>query len=75
MIMVDLVIGVQELYGGEKFLKGELMSCEHKNCKVIAKEETYPVFGVDTTIIANVKVCQDCGEEIFDYWLDGFLPF
>ena len=46
------------------------MSCEHKNCKVIAKEETYPVFGVDTTIIANVKVCQDCGEEIFDYWLD-----
>lgn len=47
------------------------MFCEHKNCKVIVKEETYPVFGVDTTIIANVKVCQDCGEEIFDYWLDG----
>lgn len=46
------------------------MFCEHKNCKVISKEETYPVFGVDTTIIANVKVCQDCGEEIFDFYLD-----
>ena len=45
------------------------MFCGHKNCKVIYKEETYPVFGVNTTIIANVKVCKDCGEEIFDFTL------
>lgn len=47
------------------------MSCKHENYEVIQKEETYPVFGKPTTIIANVKVCKDCGEEVFDYKLDS----
>ncbi len=44
--------------------------CEHENFKIIQKEETYPVMGEDTTIVANVKVCVDCGEEVFDFKLD-----
>ncbi|WP_026664627.1 type II TA system antitoxin MqsA family protein [Butyrivibrio sp. FC2001] len=44
--------------------------CNHKNYEIISKEETYPVHGEDTTILANVKVCKDCGEEIFDFKLD-----
>ncbi len=46
-------------------------SCRHKNFDIIKREETYPVRGEDTTIIANVKVCRDCGKEVFDYTLDS----
>lgn len=46
------------------------VACEHKNFSIIEKEETYPVLGEDTTILANVKVCDDCGEEVFDFQLD-----
>lgn len=46
------------------------MICKHENCSVIQKEETYPVLGEDTTIIANVKVCDDCGMEVLDFELD-----
>ncbi len=45
-------------------------TCKHENCRVIQKEETYPVLGENTTIVANVKVCDDCGEEILDFELD-----
>jgi YgiT-type zinc finger domain-containing protein len=44
--------------------------CKHKNFTVIQREETYPVLGENTTIIANVKVCDDCGEDVFDFELD-----
>ena len=46
------------------------VACRHKNFKIIQKEETYPVLGEKTTILANVKVCEACGEEVFDYKLD-----
>jgi putative zinc finger/helix-turn-helix YgiT family protein len=46
------------------------ITCKHENCRVIQKEETYPVLGENTTIVANVKVCEDCGEEILDFELD-----
>ncbi|MBE5824311.1 MAG: YgiT-type zinc finger protein [Butyrivibrio sp.] len=46
------------------------MVCKHKNSRIIEKEETYPVLGEGTTIVANVKVCSDCGKEIFDLRLD-----
>ncbi len=46
------------------------VTCQHKNFRIIKKEETYPVLGEDTTIVANVKVCNDCGEEVFDFYLD-----
>ena len=51
-------------------MSGREVACEHKNFSIIQKEETYPVLGEDTTIVANVKVCNDCGEEIFDFELD-----
>ena len=44
--------------------------CKHVNFTVVQKEETYPVLGENTTIIANVKVCDDCGEDVFDFELD-----
>jgi YgiT-type zinc finger domain-containing protein len=44
--------------------------CKHQNYKIIQREETYPCYGVPTTIIANVKVCNDCGEDVFDFKLD-----
>ena len=46
------------------------MLCKHKNCIVIQREETYPCYGIPTTITANVKVCQDCGKDVFDFKLD-----
>lgn len=46
------------------------VACKHKNFSIIQKEETYPVLGEDTTIVANVKVCDDCGKEVFDFRLD-----
>ena len=46
------------------------VACEHKNFEIITREETYPVYGEETTILANVKVCKDCGRSIFDYKLD-----
>lgn len=46
------------------------VACKHKNFKIIQKEETYPVLGENTTILASVKVCEDCGEEVFDFKLD-----
>lgn len=46
------------------------VTCKHKNFSIIQKEETYPVLGENTTIVANVKVCDDCGEEVFDFKLD-----
>ncbi|WP_026520062.1 type II TA system antitoxin MqsA family protein [Butyrivibrio sp. FCS006] len=46
------------------------VACKHKNFKVEQREETYPVLGEDTTIVANVKVCCDCGADIFDFQLD-----
>ncbi|SDB66297.1 type II TA system antitoxin MqsA family protein [Butyrivibrio sp. INlla16] len=52
-------------------MKGTEGSCSHKNFDIIKREETYPVRGEDTTIIANVKVCRDCGKEVFDYTLDS----
>ena len=46
------------------------MKCKHENTKIITKDETYPVLGNPITITASVKVCCDCGQELFDYDLD-----
>lgn len=37
---------------------------------IIKKKETYSVKGTDITVIANVMVCAECGEEIFNEALD-----
>ncbi len=49
-----------------------VVAWKHENFKIIQKEETYPVMGEDTTIVVNVKVCEDCGEEVFDFNLDCY---
>ncbi len=51
-------------------MRKEIVPCSHKNIRIIQKEETYPVLGENTTIMANVKVCNDCGTELFDFALD-----
>ena len=51
-------------------MKKREVACKHKNFRIVQKEETYPVLGENTTIVANVKVCDDCGEEVFDFQLD-----
>lgn len=43
--------------------------CEQE-IKLIQKEETYPVKGEPITIIANVCVCEECGEEIMSIRYD-----
>ncbi len=48
----------------------KVVGCNHVNCKIIDKEETYPVLGENITILASVKTCCDCGREVFDYELD-----
>lgn len=45
--------------------------CKHEKTVIIEKEETYPVKGESITVTANVRVCVDCGQEIFDYDLDN----
>lgn len=37
---------------------------------VVKKKETYSVKGTDVTVIANVMVCAECGEEMFNEALD-----
>lgn len=37
---------------------------------IIKKKETYSVKGTDVTVIANVMVCAECGEEMFNEALD-----
>lgn len=37
---------------------------------IIKKKETYSVKGTDITVIANVMVCAECGEEMFNEALD-----
>ena len=45
--------------------------CHHSNTSIITKEETYSVKGRDIKIIANVRVCDDCKQELFDTELDA----
>lgn len=37
---------------------------------IVKKKETYSVKGTDITVIANVMVCAECGEEMFNEALD-----
>ena len=47
------------------------MDCSHKRTLVIDKKNTYTVLGeLDVSVNAKVRVCEDCGEEIFDMELD-----
>ncbi len=39
--------------------------------RVIEKEQTFSVKGKPITLIAKVRVCAHCGEEIIDEALDG----
>lgn len=41
------------------------------NTKIITKEEHYLVYGEDIVINANVRICENCGEELFDEELDN----
>lgn len=47
------------------------LNCKHKEFDIISKEETYTVKGETITIIARVKVCRTCKEELFDMRLDS----
>lgn len=45
--------------------------CQHEDTVVIDKEESYKVlYDEYVTITAKVRVCQDCGRELFDPKLD-----
>lgn len=54
-----------------------MLWCE--NCKevnetdtsVVCRIETYPVKGEDTTVQANVRVCNRCQQDVFDERLDS----
>lgn len=37
---------------------------------IVKKKETYSVKGTDITVIANVMICAECGEEMFNEALD-----
>lgn len=37
---------------------------------IIKRKETYSVKGTEITVVANVMVCAECGEEIFNEALD-----
>lgn len=41
------------------------------NTKLITKEECYTVCGEDIVITTKVRICEDCGEELFDEELDN----
>lgn len=41
------------------------------NTKIITKQEHYTVYGEDIVITAKVRVCENCGEELFDEELDN----
>ena len=49
--------------------------CEHcdaeRNTFVEQREETLPVKGEDTTVIADVRVCAVCNNPVWDRELDG----
>lgn len=45
--------------------------CPHRETIIIKKEETYDVKGEPITVEANVRVCNQCQEEIFDIKLDS----
>lgn len=38
--------------------------------RIVTKEESYPVKGEPTSIVARVRVCAECGSEIYDHVLD-----
>ena len=47
------------------------MDCSHKRTFVVDKKSTYTVLGeLDVCVDAKVRICEDCGEEIFDMELD-----
>src|ERR1700684_607030 len=39
--------------------------------RIEKRQETYPVKGEDTSILADVRVCSKCGQDVFDKELDG----
>lgn len=43
---------------------------EHVKSRVVSRQETYPVKGEDVTVDATVRICEVCGEDIFDEELD-----
>ena len=40
------------------------------NTKIVKQKETYKVHGEPIEVIADVKVCAECGEELFCEELD-----